>query len=302
VVTAPASEDGFDPENPFSKSTGFALPQPAATPPKPTPVPLARLEAPPPETRFQELVAQGKTLRDRGDMGNALTRLREAQALDPRSPLAIAEIAVTYEKMGLADRAGEQWKRIYEMGESAGVYWTAAEAKLKQTQALALRSAQPTAGAAAGAAISTLRPDATLGLGDISVTDVPDLQADKRFSLKVPLKARPGSAIDVRNVVIQVLFYDILDGKDIVQTNASVNSRWGTAPPDWENGETEILEVEYLQPIMATSDSAKEDRKYFGHIVRLYYKDELQDTRADPIRLNSQYPAPSTLEKDSASP
>ena len=60
--------------------------------------------------------------------------------------------------------------------------------------------------------------------------------------------------------------------------------------------------MEYLQPIVTTSDSPKENRKYFGHIVRLYYNDELQDTRADPVRLNSQYPAPQTLEKDSASP
>ncbi|HEX8312586.1 MAG TPA: hypothetical protein VF614_14785 [Chthoniobacteraceae bacterium] len=298
--------EGFDTENPFAETPGFALPQPAATPPKPTPVPLSRLEAPPPETRFQELVAQGKTLRERGDMGNALTRLREAQALDPRSPLAIAEIAVTYEKMGLADRAGEQWKRIYEMGESAGVYWTAAEAKLKQTQAQALRSVQGTAGAppgaSAGAPVSSLRADAILGLGEITATDITDAQAEKRFSLKVPLRARGGTAIDVRHVVIQVLFYDMVDGKDIVQTNANVNSRWGTAPPDWENGETEILEVEYLQPIVTTSDTPKENRKYFGHIVRLYYKDELQDARAEPIRLASQFPAPPTLEKDSATP
>jgi hypothetical protein len=188
--------------------------------------------------------------------------LREAQALDPRSPLAIAEIAVTYEKMGLADRAGEQWKRIYEMGESAGVYWTAAEAKLRQTQAQALRSVQQApAGAAPGASgapVSSFRPDATLGLGDITAADIPDAQAEKRFSLKVPLRARSGAAINVRNVVIQVLFYDIVDGKDIVQTNANVNSRWGTAPPDWENGETEMLEVEYLQPIVTTSDTPKE--------------------------------------------
>ena len=161
---------------------------------------------------------------------------------------------------------------------------------------------QSTGGTAPGAPVSSIRADATLGVGEITSTDIPDAKADKRFSLKVPLRARGGAEIDVQNVVIQVLFYDMLDGKDVVQTNANVNSRWGTAPPDWENGETEILEVEYVQPVVTTSDTPKENRKYFGHIVRLYYKDELQDTRAEPARLASQFPAPPTLEKDSATP
>ena len=299
----PEPDAGLDGENPFAENPGFSLPQPAQTPPKPTPVPLARFEAPPPETRFQELVAQGRTLRDRGDMSNSLTRLREAQALDPRSALVIAEIAVSYEKMGLADRAAEHWRRIYEMGESAGVYWTAAEAKLKQSQSQALLSTQKSGAAAApNAPVSSMRADAFLGLGEPTSTETRDPQAETRFTLRVPLKARPGAAIDVRDVVIQVLFYDIVDGKDIVQTNANVNSRWGTAPPDWTNGETEMLEVEYLQPVVSVSDSPRDNRKYFGHMVRLYYKSELQDTRAEPIRLASQFPAPPTLDKDSENP
>jgi hypothetical protein len=294
-------------EDPFGKEgDGFTLPGSATPPPKPTPVPLARVEPLPPESRFQELVTQGKTLRDRGDMSNALTRLREAQALDPRSPLAIAEIAVTFEKMGLTDRAAEQWRRIYEMGETAGVYFTAAEAKLRQSQTqtlLALKGqGSGTPPEESGAPLSSVRSDAMMGLGEITAIDQRDPKASKRFTLRVALKARPRTVIDVRDVAIHVLFYDIVDGKDIVQTNANVSSRWSTAPPDWANGETETLEVEYVQPESSVSDSPRENRKYYGRIVRLYYKDELQDTRAEPQRLAAQFPSPQTLEKDPAAP
>jgi hypothetical protein len=264
-------------------------------------VPLARIDSPPPETRFQELITQGKSLRDRGDMSNALTRLREAQAIDGRSPLAIAELAITYEKMGLSDRAAEQWKRIYEMGEGAGVYFTAAEAKLRNSQTQAMMSAQR-GGPAPGAPVSSLRPDASLGLGDIVAVPQNESETAKRFLLRVPLKAKARAAIDVRDVAIHVLFYDQVDGKDIVQTNANVSSSWTTAPPDWTNGETEILEVEYAQSDPAVRDTPRENRKYFGYMVRLYYKDELQDTRAEPVKIAAQFPAPQSLEKDAAAP
>src|SRR6266545_1573798 len=88
----------------------------------------------------------GRTLRDRGYTSNALVRFREAYALDPKNPEAIAEIARTYEKMGLPDKAAEHWKRILDMGESGGAYYTAAEAKLREAvmaTRVALQNAEP---------------------------------------------------------------------------------------------------------------------------------------------------------------
>ena len=293
--------------NPFSEvpqPPGPAVPPvppPITPPPKPQPVPVARLEAPPPpQTRFDELVEQGKKLRERGDMSTALTRLREANALEPGNALALAEIAVTYEKMGLMDRAAEQWKRIYEMGEAAGSYFIAADARLQQSRAVAMLNAQGGAGGGGQGSPSTTNPGAQLGLGTITLEEARDPAATRKFVLRVPLRARPRTRVEVRDVVIQVLFYDTLDGQTPVQTNANVNSRWASTPPDWAEGDTEVLEVEYSQPAPTVVDASAPTRKYYGYIVRLYYKDELQDTRSEPVRLGAQFPAPQTLQKDAA--
>jgi hypothetical protein len=266
---------------------------PIVPPTKPVPIPLAKLDQKaPPGTRYQELVEQGKILRSRGDMTNALTKLREAQVLEPGTPQAITELALTFEKMGLVEKAAEQWKRVYQLGEGTGTYFQAAEARLKQSQSAALQTAttvveQPGSG---------VNPQATLGVGDIEVVNVSDPSALKKFTLKVPLKLRPRAHVDVHDVVIHVLFYDSVGGKSVVQTSANVNSRWASPPPDWTEGDVEVLEVDYTQPRPDPNEIAREDRKYFGYNVRLYYKGVLQDTRAEPVRLAAQFVAPQTLE------
>lgn len=272
---------------------------PIAPPPRPMPVSAAKLaaQAPPAETRFGELIDQGRAAREKGDMATALTRFREAQVIDPSQAQAPGEIALTFEKMGLADKAAEQWRRIYEMGEKAGSFFIAADARLKQSQALALMAAQKqTPPASSGTPVSSTNASASLGIGEVSLQDVADPSVQKKFVLSVPLKARPGVRVDVRDVVIHVLFYDIVDGRSIVQTNANVNSRWASAPPDWAEGDTETLEVEYSQPLSDPRETRREDRKFFGYIVRLYYKSALQDNRAEPLRLAAQFVAPQTLE------
>ena len=119
--------------------------------------------------------------------------------------------------------------------------------------------------------------------------------AQKKFTLKIPLKCRPNTHIDVSNVAIQVFFYDQLTDESIVQTNASVSYHWSTLPADWLEDDIEILEVDYTQP---KPDPAKlaENRTFYGYIIRVYYKKELQDVRADPVALLKKYPPPLTLQ------
>ncbi|MDQ3625448.1 MAG: hypothetical protein M3463_23735 [Verrucomicrobiota bacterium] len=297
-------EDRLALNDPFEEAPG-KTPLPPIVPSKPQPVPLAKLKAPsPPETLFQELIEQGKILRERGDMGNALIKLREAQTFEPRNPLAIAEIAVTYEKMGLVDKANEQWKRIYDMGEGASIYYLAAQGRLKASQEQAMRAAQRAQQAAGELAEDTagaFRSQAVLALGEIMTEEAPGSGESQHLVLRVPLLARPQVPIDVKDVVIQVLFYDTLDGKRDVKTNENVTYRWSSAPVDWANGASEVLVVEYRQQ-PPDPKARKENRKYAGYIVRVYYKDELQADRAAPPRLGQQFPAPQVLEKDSAPP
>jgi tetratricopeptide (TPR) repeat protein len=290
-VAAPVGETK---ELKMTESFAPAEPAPVAVLPKPTPVqPATPAPVQNPVTTAQgrqgELAQQAKALRERGDMSTALTRLREAQALAPDSPFIISEMAVTYEKMGLKDKALEQWRRIYDMGETAGIYYAAADAKLKSVDV----QQRPTADGSKKDA-DGFQPGSVLALTDISKVDSSD-QPGKKFLIRIPLKARAAAQIDVHDVVVQVFFYDLIDGQSVVQTNANVTYRWDTAPVDWNNGDIEILQVEYAAASPNARDRVVENRSYFGYVVRVYYKGDLQDMRADPVKLLNQYPPPLTL-------
>jgi hypothetical protein len=94
---------------------------------------------------------------------------------------------------------------------------------------------------------------------------------------------------------VQVFFYDLVDEQSVVQTNANVTYRWDTAPVDWNNGDIEILQVEYAASAPNPKEKIMENRRYFGYVVRVYYKGDLQDMRAEPVKLLNQYPPPLTL-------
>ena len=73
---------------------------------------------------------------------------------------------------------------------------------------------------------------------------------------------------------------------------------WATEPyGNWTKGDTETLLVHYSRPRSDPRERTRENRKYFGYIVRVYYKSELQDFRASPARLAAQFPAPQILDK-----
>ena len=299
LIAKPSNgEKGLDlNSDPFADgATGTNGAATGIVPPKPTPAPLAAQngEDTAPANRFEEQIAQGKTLRERGDTNTALIRFREAAATDPQSPIPIAEIAATYEKMGLGDKAGEQWRQIYDLGESAGIYFSLAEAKLKVAMKEAVDNNAPAA--AAKAEVEGIASGMTLGLLPVTNEDKHDELSTKRFALHIPIKARPNSKIDPHELVIQVLFFDILNSQNVVQTAANVSSRWVTAPADWVDSDTEELAVEYQLP--KPEPRTREVRKYFGYIVRIYYKKQLQAASADPERLGQQYPASPTLPKE----
>ena len=297
LPTATGQDDAVPDPFPSALETSVG---PIAPPAKPEPVSHAKLNPPPPppENRFQELMQQGRTMRGRGDTNAALIRFREASTLEPANAETIAEIAMTYERMGLGDKAAEQWKRIFDMGEGAGSFFIAAESRLKMSQVQAVAAAQ-LAGTAPldNAPVSSLRADAVLGLGEITREDRPDASALLKFAVRIALKARRDAKVDVKDVDIHVLFYDQVEKKTVVQTGAEVTYRFTSAPVDWANGDAETLEVQYLQPLPLAKGPKTEERSYYGFVVRVYYKDELQDTRAEPETLNAKFPAPQILDR-----
>jgi hypothetical protein len=253
--------------------------------PRPTPVPLTAL-TPKVSPQFTELIEQGKLLRNTGDTAGALVKFREASALEPTNAQAIAEQAYTYEKMSLHDKAAEQWKRVLSFGETGGVLYSAAKSKLDMAMSETLRVTSP---------VGPPRPIAEgklIGLGTPMMRNDPDPASAKKFVLHVPITTRSGQKMNVKDMKVFVLFYDRLNANDLASTAANVSNRWADPPADWADGSTETLEVTYDLP---PTEGRGERRDYYGYIVRLYYKDQLQDSYAEPAALNQRFPAAHTL-------
>lgn len=274
-----------------------ATPAPApvmASLPKPTPVDETQVIMP--QNRTDGLVAEALALRQRGDTSTAVTRLREALAISPKNPQVIAELAKTYEKMDLQDKALEQWRSIYDMGEAAGIYYETADAKLKVAQLAQGAQASPAAADnTAPGEMEGFQQGSLLALVNLSTDEKPETsEGYKRFTLKIPVKRRPDVRIDVTGVVIQVFFYDQLGDGTVVRTNALVNDHWNNLPADWIQDDVEILDVDYTQ---APPEPGKieEGRHYYGYVVCVYYNKQLQDNAADPPELLKRYPPPLVL-------
>ncbi len=349
IVPRPAAELHFVESLPATDAASLPAPvrlQPAQ--PTPAPVvpavaadsatadaPLMTRPTPAPAARYQAgsgtLLEQSRQLRARGDMNSALARLREAQVAEPDNPQVIAEMALTYEAMQIPDRAFEQWQRLYSLGEGIGALYYLADNKLHAAPAAAL--AAQASGASAAAVQDgppALNPAAVLKLADVHKEDLTDNSVERKISLKIVVKNRPGTVIDPLKVRILTYFYDLVDGEHTVLTDAQTDFAWLTGPPvNWANDKSEVLETIYLRPKPApasvaapTADAparggkAHAHRKgeaaeatpapaaaaapatvrvYGGYTVRVYYDRQLQDAQADPVTLLQRYPPPATL-------
>src|ERR1051326_7404790 len=60
----------------------------------------------------------------------------------------------------------------------------------------------------------------TFRITEVTAMETPDANAEKHMMLKVGVKARPNMVVDPTKVKIQVFFYDMLDDKNVVLTNA----------------------------------------------------------------------------------
>ena len=302
-----------------------ATPAPATVPSTPSAALLSTAE---------QLLKQATELRDKGDTTNALARLQDASQRDPKNANVLAEMAMIYESIQLFERSNETWRKIQEIGPSAGALYELADMKLKMgITAPAPATTGPGLAGTAPLDAGTTRNDAdgipdgsTFGITEVTATDAPDAESETNMKLKIGVKVRPNTIVDHTKVKIQVFFYDTVDNKEVVLTDADVSYEWLTPHHDWKDTNPEILAVTYLRsknkissdaaisaaaaavtPSSTTkkkSSTKKEPaadlpgesghRKYLGYIVRIYYNDQLQAVRADPTKLLNLFPPPFT--------
>ena len=65
---------------------------------------------------------------------------------------------------------------------------------------------------------------------------------------------------------------------------------WFTTPVAWKEEGIEILEVKYEVPRVGADGGPPP--QYYGYMVNIYHRGQLQETRADPVDLQELYPPP----------
>src|SRR5207247_7624300 len=136
------------PAAPAVSTTPAAAPARAGKPPEAAaPTPLLSL--------VDQLLREGIELRERGDTTTALARLQEASESDPTNAAVLEETAKTYEAMQLFDRSTEMWRKLQEMGPSAGEAYELADRRLKLGVPTPAAAPMPTAPDSSSREVST---------------------------------------------------------------------------------------------------------------------------------------------------
>jgi hypothetical protein len=147
----------------------------------------------------------------------------------------------------------------------------------------------------------------TFGITEVTTTGSPDADAEKNMKLKIGVKVRPNTVIDLTKVKIQVFFYDTVDNKEVVLTDAGISYKWLTPHHDWKDTNPQVLTVTMrpknkVNPSSPVKNQTTKElhsrgthRKYLGYIVRIYYGDQRQAVRADPAKLLDLFPPPLTI-------
>jgi tetratricopeptide (TPR) repeat protein len=300
------------------------LSTPAMAPPaaQTAPSPEAMPQTPAPSL-VDQLLREGTQLRNRGDTTNALARFQEALDSEPSNVTVLEEIAKTYDSMQVYDKSNEVWRRLREMGPSAGEAYELAEQRLKLGVPTPATTDASTANAPPDAAsqrdVAGKPEGSVMGITEVKAVETPDPDAETNLALRIGIKKQSGATIDHTKVKILVEFYDTVGDKDVKLTDADVNYEWLTPKHDWADTEPEVLSVTYLRPkigLVSPESSLSEaaatvrpgqksrgakssapdtgKRKYLGYRIRIYYDDKLQAVQAEPSRLLQLFPAAET--------
>jgi Tetratricopeptide repeat len=110
-----------------------------------------------------QFLREGIELRDvKGDATNAIERLQEALDSEPTNAAVLVELAKTYDLMQLYDRADEIWRKLQEIGPSAGPAYELADRRLRLGPPTPAAAPTPTAADSSSREVST-SPSATAG-------------------------------------------------------------------------------------------------------------------------------------------
>lgn len=228
---------------------------------------------------LERLMVTGAELRESGNTQGALQAFRQVETALPEHPRILSEIGATLGKMGLKDKSDGYWEKVDGLGEiGAGPFFPLAAHVLRG-------AALPGSGVLPPPSIGGPAPETrkTLKIGEIKVEEHAPTSEGQMVGLRVTIDAAPGVKPVGEDLSLLVYFYDRVPGGAVRPSTADTSYLYPTEPYDWQVDGTEVIVVNYLQPVF-TEEQKRElgERSFYGYAIELYYRDELQDKVAMP--------------------
>lgn len=217
-----------------------------------------------------------------GDYDVGLGKIQEADKLLPSDPGVMLRIGRLQEKKGDITAASESYKKVLALPDLSTDLRAQTQRKIGMLSLPESAPVPTVLASEAGADVRDefgLQPGANLGIIETIQNDGPN----NTKVLRISIKSRPQQAIDPRLMAVHVFFYERDEAGQIQLTNSQVITEWISPPIDWGNNEPELLNAIY-------TPAANPAFTYVGYVVGIYYKNDLQDTRADPGSLAADHP------------
>ncbi len=225
----------------------------------------------------------------KGDFQAALEALGEADHLVPNEPGILVQTGAVLEAMGKRVEAVEVYGRILALPVDPA---NPAFATMRQQaeSRMAILEGGGTGSVGSDLSASLLRDEIGIPIGSvIGIVDARIDDEDAGFKhLRIATKASQAETVDPGELKIAVTFYEQNDYSEILPTTSGMKSEWLSPPTDWANGEPELLDVRYSLPADDRGDLPP--LQYYGWVLGIYYKGELQDSRAEPVSLLDEFP------------
>lgn len=288
-------------------SEGPYRPEPVPVTQQPVAAPLAPERDPAEMQRAMALVSEADRASRVGDWEKALVSLIGAMEIMEDEPVLEVQYAFVLERLGREEEALEILTALTDRDDlEPPIRAEAARLKSNVEQTLfnleqsgivreppagemETRFLEDSSALPPGPVLEDmgLQPGATLGIVEAREID----SNDGIKTLRIAIKSRPNMELDGSDVKVIVRFFEQGPEGEILLTDAQVNSQWISHPIDWKDNEPEILDVVYPVPKEGESENA-----YHGYVVGIYFRDELQDTRAVPGGLDQTFPPELFLE------
>jgi len=208
-----------------------------------------------------------------------------ARILSPDFYPAYAEEAQLYEKQGQLEEAGKLWEEVLKRCPTGPWFELASRERHRLTREAARRTAPlPRSRKPAEPPPPELpRQIRILGVQLQEAGAVGDFR-DVRL-LNIQLKSRLGHPLrDASAVTVKVRFYDRDPASgSIVPSRALVPQKEIPLHGVWKVGEIRSISAAYLAPAAEKDGTAP--LEFYGYLVQVYYRQELQDQRAEPESL-----------------